>query len=72
MSLCIFDASAVIVSLLEEPGADHVASLLTDPENISYISAVNMSEVFQKLIQHDCRSDMPGHRNSARRSGRYC
>jgi PIN domain nuclease of toxin-antitoxin system len=52
VSILIFDASAVIISLQGEPGADSFASHITNPENTSYISAVNMSEVFQKLVQH--------------------
>jgi ribonuclease VapC len=44
----VLDASAVLALLAEEPGADEVEVLLDG----SAMSAVNVSEVLQKSIQH--------------------
>ena len=45
----VLDASAVLVLLLDEPGADVVADALDDD---SALSAVNLAEVLSKLADH--------------------
>jgi PIN domain nuclease of toxin-antitoxin system len=44
----VLDASALIAFLLNEPGADKVAAVLTR----SCISAVNLAETFNKLVEY--------------------
>lgn len=46
---CVLDASAVLALLNEEPGADEVERRLDD----AAMSTVNLSEVLQKVWQHD-------------------
>lgn len=46
---CVLDASAVLALLNEEPGADEVESRLDG----AVMSTVNLSEVLQKVWQHD-------------------
>lgn len=48
MSDCVLDASAMLASLLQEPGAASVEQLLSGPGAV--VSAVNLSEVVAKLI----------------------
>jgi ribonuclease VapC len=43
----VLDASAVLASLLNEPGGDYVHDVM----DVSEISAVNLSEVYAKLIE---------------------
>ena len=45
----VFDASAVLAALFEEPGADRVVELWADGENL--LSTVNYSEVVAKLAE---------------------
>jgi PIN domain nuclease of toxin-antitoxin system len=49
----VLDASAVLALLEGEPGADDVETLLEG----SIMSAVNLSEVLQKTIEHDVDTD---------------
>ncbi|MGZ4152310.1 MAG: type II toxin-antitoxin system VapC family toxin [Actinomycetota bacterium] len=49
----VLDASAVLALLEGEPGADEIEALLDG----SVISAVNLSEVLQKTIEHDVDTD---------------
>lgn len=49
----VLDASAVLALLEGEPGADDVEALLEG----SIMSAVNLSEVLQKTIEHDVDTD---------------
>lgn len=49
----VLDASAVLALLEGEPGADDVEALLDG----SIMSAVNLSEVLQKTIEHDVDTD---------------
>jgi PIN domain nuclease of toxin-antitoxin system len=49
----VLDASAVLALLAGEPGADEVETLLDG----SVMSAVNLSEVLQKTIQHGIDTD---------------
>ena len=49
----VLDASAVLALLQQEPGATRVAALLPD----AWISAVNLSEVVAKLIDHGVPAD---------------
>jgi ribonuclease VapC len=44
----VFDSSAVLALVFEEPGADRVAALLADGP--ACISAVNLAEVISKLF----------------------
>jgi ribonuclease VapC len=44
----VLDASAILALLAEEPGADEVEAVLDG----GAISAVNLSEVLQKSVQH--------------------
>lgn len=43
----VFDASAVLAAIFQEPGSEQVAQLWQDGDNL--ISAVNYSEVVAKL-----------------------
>ena len=45
----VFDASAVLAAIFEEPGADRVVELWTEGENL--LSAVNYAEVVSKLAE---------------------
>ena len=45
----VFDASAVLAALFEEPGTDRVVELWADGENL--LSTVNYSEVVAKLAE---------------------
>jgi ribonuclease VapC len=49
----VLDASALLALLQNEPGAERVAALLSG----SVISAVNLSEVVDKLVDHDMSAD---------------
>ena len=49
----VLDASAVLVLLHEEPGADEVERLLDG----ALVSAVNLSEVIQKAEQHGVNTE---------------
>ena len=45
----VFDASAVLAALFDEPGGDRVTELWADGENL--LSTVNYSEVISKLAE---------------------
>ena len=45
----VFDASAVLAAIFEEPGADRVVALWAEGENL--LSAVNYAEVVSKLAE---------------------
>ncbi len=45
----VFDASAVLAAIFEEPGADQVVALWSEGENL--LSAVNYAEVVSKLAE---------------------
>jgi PIN domain nuclease of toxin-antitoxin system len=49
----VLDASAVLALLMGEPGADEVEARLDG----SILSAVSLSELFQKTVQHDVDTD---------------
>jgi len=49
----VLDASALLALLQQEPGAARVAEVLPD----AWISAVNLSEVVAKLIDHGVPTD---------------
>ncbi len=46
----VFDASALLAFLLDEPGADTVERALADPATCS---AANWSEIAQKILGHE-------------------
>ena len=48
MAEAVLDASALLAFLQNEPGADQVEAVLTR----ACVSAVNLAEVFSKLVQH--------------------
>ena len=48
MAEAVLDASALLAFLQNEPGADKVEAVLTR----ACVSAVNLAEVFSKLVQH--------------------
>jgi ribonuclease VapC len=52
-STVVLDASAVLAMLEGEPGADVVEAMLDG----SVMSAVNLSEVLQKTVEHDVDTD---------------
>ena len=46
----VFDASAVLAAIFDEPGANRVVALWSEGENL--LSAVNYAEVVSKLAEH--------------------
>ena len=53
----VLDASAMLATLLDEPGGDEVEKLLLDPSKSALISAVNWSEVFDRLLRDGMTED---------------
>lgn len=51
----VFDASAVLAALFDEPGGDRVTELWADGENL--LSTVNYSEVISKLAERGMPDD---------------
>lgn len=49
-TVVVFDASAIIAFLHEEPGGSQVEQLLLESDTQGIITSVNLSEVIQKLI----------------------
>jgi len=47
----VLDASALLAMIQGEPGGDKVARLLLDPEPSVYVSTLNWSEVFDRLLR---------------------
>jgi len=47
----VLDASALIAFLRKEPGHEQVAKVITSP-SISVISAINLAEVFGKMVEY--------------------
>jgi ribonuclease VapC len=47
----VLDASALLATLLSEPGGDEVEKLLLDPDQSAVMSAVNWCEVFDRLLR---------------------
>lgn len=47
----VLDASALLAMLLVERGGDQVKALLIDPNRSALMSAVNWSEVFDRLLR---------------------
>jgi PIN domain nuclease of toxin-antitoxin system len=48
----VLDASAILALLQAEPGGDRVAAVLLDPAQTVLISALNWSEVLDRLLRH--------------------
>ena len=59
----VFDSSAVIALVRDEPGADEVETLLASEEHECFIHALNMCEVYYDHVRRDGRA-------SARRESR--
>ncbi len=51
----VFDSSAVLAAIFDEPGGDRVAELWANGENL--LSTVNYSEVIAKLTEHGMPDD---------------
>ena len=51
----VFDASAVLAAIFDEPGGDRVTELWVDGENL--LSAVNYAEVISKLAERGMPDD---------------
>ena len=51
----VFDASAVLAAIFDEPGGDRVTELWADGENL--LSTVNYSEVISKLAERGMPDD---------------
>jgi PIN domain nuclease of toxin-antitoxin system len=49
----VFDANAMIAFLNDEPGADVVEGLLTEPGATIYAHAVNLAEVFYWSVRNE-------------------
>jgi PIN domain nuclease of toxin-antitoxin system len=48
----VVDASAILALLQAEPGGERVAALLLDPAQTVLVSALNWSEVLDRLLRH--------------------
>jgi len=53
----VLDASALLATLLGEPGGDEVENLLLDPAQLPVMSAVNWCEVFDRLLRNGMTED---------------
>lgn len=42
----VFDASALIAILRNEPGGAHAAAIIDDPKSTCYVHAINLCEIF--------------------------
>lgn len=51
MEKVVLDASALLAMLLVERGGDQVEALLIDPNRAALMSALNWSEVFDRLLR---------------------
>jgi predicted nucleic acid-binding protein len=49
----VFDANAMIALLNDEPGADVVSDILTEPDATIYAHAINLAEVFYWSIRYE-------------------
>jgi predicted nucleic acid-binding protein len=49
----VFDANAMIALLNDEPGADVVSDILTQPDATIYAHAINLAEVFYWSIRYE-------------------
>jgi ribonuclease VapC len=47
----VLDASALIATLLGEPGGDQVEAILLDPDRAKIMSTLNWSETFDRLLR---------------------
>jgi len=48
----VLDASAILALLQGEAGGDRVAAVLQDPAQVVLVSALNWSEVLDRLLRH--------------------
>jgi ribonuclease VapC len=48
----VLDASAILALLQAEPGEERVRALLLDPAQSTLVSALNWSEVLDRLLRH--------------------
>lgn len=52
MASAFLDASAILALLQGESGGDRIAALLMDPMQDIFVSALNWSEVLDRLMRH--------------------
>jgi predicted nucleic acid-binding protein len=53
MSTYVFDASAMLAYIYDEPGADRVEAILKDKDAVVYLNAATLGEVFYDIMQEE-------------------